>query len=210
MRKTNLDRRFFESTRGKIVSLLRSSNKTVNELAAELDLTDNAIRAHLLSLERDRLVKQTGIAKGHRKPHFIYGLTDEAQRLFPTAYDSLLNTLIGILKQSLAPLRIQEMLREVGLKIGAENSVGDEKSIDDRLQKCVSTLEELGGAAHVIRENGSILIKSESCPFSEAVTEHPEVCQVAEAMLTEIVNASVKEECNRSGKPKCRFSVTPS
>src|SRR5881398_826577 len=56
MRKTNLDKRFFESTRGRIVLLLRASEKTVNDLAAHLQLTDNAVRAHLLSLERDGLV----------------------------------------------------------------------------------------------------------------------------------------------------------
>ena len=39
-----------ESTRGKILDLLRTKEQTVNELAAALGLTDNAVRAHLLSL----------------------------------------------------------------------------------------------------------------------------------------------------------------
>jgi predicted ArsR family transcriptional regulator len=52
MSKTKLDKRFFESTRGQIVLLLRNSNKTVNDLAAALNLTDNAVRAHLLTLEQ--------------------------------------------------------------------------------------------------------------------------------------------------------------
>lgn len=44
--------RVFKTTRGKIVHLLRIRQYTVNELAAELDLTDNAVRAHLAGLER--------------------------------------------------------------------------------------------------------------------------------------------------------------
>src|SRR5581483_9280869 len=55
--------RLFKSTRGKILDLLRTRERTVNELAAELHLTDNAVRAHLASLERDRLV--TGKMRSH-------------------------------------------------------------------------------------------------------------------------------------------------
>jgi predicted ArsR family transcriptional regulator len=48
--------RFLDSTRGQILALLRVESCTVNELAAALKLTDNAVRAHLISLERDGLI----------------------------------------------------------------------------------------------------------------------------------------------------------
>ena len=54
---------------------------TVNDLAAELRLTDNAVRAHLASLERDRLVVQSGVKPGFRKPHATYALGPEAEQL---------------------------------------------------------------------------------------------------------------------------------
>lgn len=207
MSKTKLDKRFFESTRGQIVKLLRGSSRTVSEIAAELRLTDNAIRAHLLSLERDQLVMQTGSTKGHRKPHFTYGLTDEARHLFPTAYDSLLNVLLSVLKNSISRAAISDVLRKVGRKIGLENSAANGQGLDARLEKSLRTLEELGGAARVVRENGTIVIKSESCPFSEAVSEHPEVCQIAESMIGEIVGKPVIEKCDRTSKPKCCFEI---
>lgn len=50
---TRLDRMFFESTRGKIVTLLRRSGCTVEDLARELGLTDNGVRAHLATLESE-------------------------------------------------------------------------------------------------------------------------------------------------------------
>src|ERR1044072_7483243 len=107
---TKLDKRFFESTRGRIVALLRGTTKTVNELAEELELTDNAVRGHLLTLERDGLIKQSGIQRGIRKPHFAYQLTQEAEQLFPKAYDALLNLLISVLKGRLTPLDLDEGL----------------------------------------------------------------------------------------------------
>ena len=75
MNKTKLDKRFFESTRGRIVTLLRGSTQNRQRISGRAELTDNAVRAHLLSLERDGLIKQRGVQKGTRKPHFAYELT---------------------------------------------------------------------------------------------------------------------------------------
>ena len=52
--------RTLDSTRGRIFALLRVQSCTVNELAAALKLTDNAVRAHLISLERDGLIQREG------------------------------------------------------------------------------------------------------------------------------------------------------
>src|SRR5215210_9438667 len=84
------DKRFFASTRGRIVALLRRASRTVDELAAALDLTDNAVRAHLATLERDGLVEQRGVRRGRGKPAYAYDLTSEAEALFPKAYEPVL------------------------------------------------------------------------------------------------------------------------
>ncbi len=78
--------RFFASTRGKIVTLLRRASRTVEELAQALGLTDNAVRAQLALLERDRLVQQHGSRRGSSKPAYVYGLTPAAEELYPKAY----------------------------------------------------------------------------------------------------------------------------
>lgn len=207
-RKTKMDERFFESTRGQIVRLLRDSSKTVNEISAELGLTDNAIRAHLLSLERDNLVEQSGVIKGFRKPHFAYGLTEEGRNLFPKSYDSLFNQLMNVLKTRLVSTVVKDFLSEAGRRIGRQRPSNPEDSLDEKLARALSVLEELGGSATVVKEDGHILIKSGGCPFAEAVHEHPEVCHVAESMLAEIVGKPVKETCDRTGPPKCRFDIS--
>src|SRR5919202_3298969 len=84
------DKRFFASTRGRIVGLLRRAARTVNELAQALDLTDNAVRAHLATLERDGLVQQSGTRPGFRKPNLTYELTADAGQFFPKPYGPVL------------------------------------------------------------------------------------------------------------------------
>ncbi len=209
MKRTKLDKRFFGSTRGRIVTLLRATTKTVNELAEDLDLTDNAVRAHLLSLERDGLIRQSGVQRGTRKPHFAYALTGEAENLFPKAYDALLNQLIAVLKGRLTPKAIKEVLREVGRSL-AGNQTSDTLSgdLETRADKVVTALEAIGGAARVEKEEGKLFIRSGSCPLATAVAEHPEVCQLAEALVAEIMGVKVRERCDRAGTPRCAFEVT--
>ena len=208
MKRTRLDKRFFSSTRGRLVTLLRGTRKTVNELAQDLDLTDNAVRAHLLSLERDGLIKQSGIQRGTRKPHFAYELTEEAEHLFPKAYDALLNQLIAVLKGRLTPVALEEVLREVGRSLAGAQATNQKKGdMESRISTAVAALEAIGGAARVEKENEKLVICSESCPLATAVSEHPEVCRLAETLLSEIIGVQVQEHCDREGTPRCRFEV---
>jgi predicted ArsR family transcriptional regulator len=208
LNRTKLDERFFESTRGRIVTLLRGTTETVNELAQQLELSDNAVRAHLLSLERDGLIKQSGIQRGTRKPHLAYSLTEEAEHLFPKAYDTLFNQLIAVLKGRLTPVELEEVLREVGRSLArteaANQSNGD---MDSRIRGALAALEAIGGSARVEKENEKFVICSESCPLTTAVAEHPEVCRLAETLLSEIIGSEVREQCDREGPPRCRFEV---
>ena len=207
MKSAHFDRRFFESSRGKIVTLLRRSELTVNDLAENLGLTDNAVRANLLSLERDGLVQQKGMVKGFRKPHYVYGLSENARELFPRPYGLLFNKFLSALRSTLSPSALIDRLREVGAGIGKENKIEDEADLDRKINRALEAIESLGGTATHASSNGKTVISSESCPFAEAVAEHPEVCRVTESMIAEIVGAKVVEHCDRTVAPKCRFRV---
>lgn len=207
MASTKLDTRFFESTRGQIVLLLRESAKTVNEIAEKMNLTDNAVRAHLLALDRDGLVGQVGTTRGFRKPHSLYGLTDDARHLFPKSYDSILNKLLTVLKSRLSPKVVLEIMRDVGRAVADQDVGSRTASLNERLAKALSALESLGGSARIVERGDQLSIESDSCPFADVVAEHPEVCKATQAAVEEIVGERVTEKCDRIGLPKCRFSI---
>ena len=208
MKTTKLDERFFDSTRGRVVSLLRGKSGTVIELAEALGLTDNAVRAHLLSLERDGLIRQSGVQRGARKPHYAYELTPEAERLFPKAYDALLNLLITTLKGRLPPSAVEDVLREVGRSLAVRHASGESSAdLEARLQNALQVLKAIGGTPVVEREGGKLIIRSGGCPLAAAVVEHPEVCELAESLVAELVGVPVRESCDRSESPKCCFEI---
>ena len=202
-----MDKRFFESTRGQIVTILRGSPCTVEELAGKLELTDNAVRAHLLTLERDGLVRQSGLRRGPRKPHFTYALTPEADAIFPKAYDTLLNQLIAVLKTRLDQPELEDVLREVGRAVAAGSPAGSTATLEGRVRTALKVLETIGGCAEIEQQDGKFVIRGNACPLAAAVSVHPEVCGLAETLVAEIVKAPVHEHCNREGQPKCRFEI---
>jgi predicted ArsR family transcriptional regulator len=205
---TDLDARFFETTRGRIISILRSGNGTVNEMAAGLGISDNAVRAHLLALERDGLVRRSGTVKGFRKPHYVYALTRDAGKLFPRPYDSLFSKLISVLKGKLSRVAMLETLQALGRSLAVREGKQAGDDLDSRVSEVLSEIESLGGKATAASENGTIVISSASCPFADAVSEHPEVCKVTEALIEDVTGRQVRETCDRSGEPKCRFEIT--
>ena len=206
MTLNRLNARFFDSTRGKIVITLRSGAKTVNELSESLGLTDNAVRAHLITLERDGLVRSAGTIKGFRKPHFVYELTEEARHIFPKSYDSLFNRLLEILKQRMPARSLHSILEDVGRSIGSMRS-RENGTRGQRVEAALSALRELGGEAVAVTEDEKLIIRSNGCPFADAVSEHPEVCKIAESLLQEIIGDPVREICDRNSVPRCRFAV---
>ena len=200
--------RLFKSTRGKILELLRTREWTVNDLAAELRLTDNAVRAHLASLERDRLVAQSGIRPGIRKPHTTYALGPEAEHIFPKAYGRLVSLLMSIFSRQVKPRNLRAGMRAAGRAVAHEHLRElHGKTREQRIDAALGILKELGGAASFREEDGKHFIYGNGCPIAAATANHPEACLLAESLLTEIIGSPVKERCIRGPTPSCRFQV---
>jgi predicted ArsR family transcriptional regulator len=202
---TRWNERFFASTRGQVVLLLRQGHATVEDLAGALGLTDNAVRAHLTALERDGLAVQRGQRQGIGKPAYTYALTGEAEGLFPKAYGAVLHLLLDVLGASLSPQALDSAMREVGRRLAAEQPrpTGDLRT---RADGAVALLSELGGLATLEEENGELVIQGRSCPLAAAVNGHPETCLLAEALLAEVIGAPVRQTCDPE-IPRCRFEI---
>jgi len=200
--------RLFKSTRGKILELLRTRESTVNELADELHLTDNAVRAHLASLERDRLVMQSGFKAGVRKPHTTYALGPEAEQLYPKAYGRLVSLLMSIFSRQVDPRNLRAGMRAAGREVAQEHLRELRgKTRQQRIDAALDILKELGGTATFHEQDGKHFIYGNGCPIAAATTNHPEACLLAESLLTEIIGTPVKQHCIRGLTPSCRFEV---
>lgn len=206
MPTTEWDRRFFASTRGQVVTLLRQGERTVDDLARALGLTDNAVRAHLAALERDGLVRQRGVRRGGGKPASAYGLTPEAERLFPKADALALRGLLAVLAERLPDDDFDALLRETGKRLAGETAALD-GDIRARVERATALLADLGGLAEWDEGDGGFTIRGFSCPLAAASPSCPAVCRLAAALLSDVVGIPVQERCEPDDPPRCRFEI---
>lgn len=199
--------RFDESTRGRLIALLRRSDQTVDEMAQALGVTDNAVRAQLASLERDGLVRQRGLRRSASKPSYVYALAPDFEPALSRAYLPLLQRLLRELSGRMADAELAELLREVGRRWAAELGPlsGD---LESRLAAASTLLNALGGVTEVEDAQGRASIRGLSCPLSVLVRENPAACLAIESLLSALVGTRIRECCDRSGeRVRCCFAV---
>jgi len=212
MVQSTLNARFFESTRGRIVDLLRRSSHTVDELASELDITDNAVRLHLGMLERDGVVRSRGVRREGAvgKPATMYEIAPDADPLFSNAYLPFLSTLLAALADRMSVRELRALMRDVGQRLAGDAKPSD-GNLQARAELASRVLNELGGLTTVetVESGARMAIRGCGCPLSVAVCDRPEVCVAVQTMLAELTGAQVREQCDRSGdRPQCCFELT--
>jgi predicted ArsR family transcriptional regulator len=194
------------ATRDRILALLRRGPATVEDLAREVEVTANAVRVQLASLERDGLVRREGVRRRFRKPAHLYALSAEAEQAFSKAYLPLLATLLEVMRDEIGIEREAALLAEVGRRLGA-TAAPRPADAEHRLRNALDLLANLGGVAEVERRDGSVLVRGFGCPLGEVVRRDARVCTALQTMLAEVTGAPVRESCERSNRPACRFEI---
>jgi len=194
-------------TAGRIMELLRPGPKTVDDLAAALQLTRTAVQTHLATLQRDGLVEERGTRRGISKPARTYGVSIQAELLFSRAYIPILTELIHVLAQRLSPTEFDSVMHEVGRRAMLGRAPAPRGSLQERVSTASALLNELGGLSEVDEEEELFVIQSHGCPLAAATADHPEACNALESMLSEFVGSRVTKCCDRNDRARCCFEI---
>jgi predicted ArsR family transcriptional regulator len=201
--------RFLETTRGRILGLLRCQSHTVEELAQALELTDNAVRAHLATLERDGMVRSAGVRRGPGagKPSTVYELPPGADVLFSRAYPPMLGALLEEVVAQLPAEQLEALLVATGRRLAEPLLPPGTADRAARLLAAVEVLNALGGAATLEEGDHGAVIQGCGCPLASAVARRPELCRAFEALLSEVIGAPARQHCHHGDRPSCRFEI---
>jgi predicted ArsR family transcriptional regulator len=199
------------AVRGRIIALLRRGERSVEELASELQVTDNAVRAQLQTLERHGVVHQARVRREGAvgKPAVMYEIAPDAESLFSSAYAPVLKALLVSLEQRLDGPELDAVFRDAGRRLALEMG-GDgtpSKQLEARVRSAADVLTALGAEIDVEREPGGFLLRGHACPLSEAVRAQPKVCHAIQELVAGVTGATVHECCDRDGHARCRFEI---
>ncbi len=205
MAMTSWEAHFRDSTRGRIVALLRRGVGTVKELAEVLAVTPNAVRWQLSRLEAEGLVVQDGVRRGWGKPAYLFRLADDAESA-PKAYDLLAGQLLADLRARVGDAALAGSLRQLGTRAGQATGIRG-ATVDARLERTLELLEPRAGAVDVQPGPAGPVVCGHGCPLATAVSEEPRVCGFLAGFLEGALGSPVRLACEHEPRPRCRFRV---
>ncbi|MGH7458170.1 MAG: helix-turn-helix transcriptional regulator [Longimicrobiaceae bacterium] len=193
-------------TRGKLLALLCSADRTNSELARELGISTNGVRGHLVRLEEEGLVEHRVVRRGVGKPAHEYHLTSEGSVRLSRAYLPLLSGLLVVVGERAGAGEEETLLREAGRALAPKHS-RLEGALRERADAAANLLRKLGGVNTVREDTDGLSIHGVCCPLRALVPDHPLACKAIEAMLAEFIGAPVREQCEKHDPPACRLIV---
>ena len=204
-----LRQQLLDTSRGRIVTLLRPGGLTADDIAAKLKLTTSAVRAQLAGMERDGVVQRVGQRPGTTRPSQVFELTPEVEQLLSQAYVPLLAQFVRVFTRGLPTTEVNALMGDAGKALAEELLAGKKPPGSLRARVAfVSDLmnTQLGAVTHV-ESNGELVIRGAGCPVAALTGKHPAVCLAMESFVGEIVGAPTRECCDRSSRPRCCFEI---
>jgi predicted ArsR family transcriptional regulator len=204
-----LRQQLLDTSRGRIVTLLRPGGLTADDLATRLRLTRSAVRAQIAAMERDGVVRRVGKRPGATRPSHIFELTPEIEQLLSKAYIPVLIHLVDVFAQALPGHQLEALLRRTGKELALELSRGKRPSgrVKTRASAASELMNEQLGALTHVESNGSIVIRGAGCPLAALTGKHRSVCLAIESLVSEIVGVPALECCSREDRPRCCFEI---
>ena len=204
-----LRQQLLDSSRGRIVTVLRTGGLTADDIARRLGLTRSAVRIHITAMERDGVVRKVGKRPGTTRPSYIFELTPEVEQLLSKAYIPLLTGLVDVFAEALPGDQIEALLRKIGNGLAQQVTRGKRVSggLESRAAAASAMMNEHLGAMTRVESNGAIVIRGAGCPLAALTGKHKGVCLAMESLVTAIVGVPVKECCDRDDRPQCCFEM---
>jgi predicted ArsR family transcriptional regulator len=204
-----LRQQLLDSSRGRIVTVLRTGGLTADDIARTLGLTRSAVRIQITAMERDGVVRKVGKRPGTTRPSYVFELTPEVEQLLSKAYIPLLTGLVDVFAEALPADQIEALLRKIGIGLAQQVTRGKRVSggLESRAAAASAMMNEHLGAMTRVESNGAIVIRGAGCPLAALTGKHKGVCLAMESLVTAIVGVPVKECCDRDDRPRCCFEM---
>ena len=193
-----------------VLELIRRGARTVNTLADALRISDNAVRVHLVSLERDGLIVRSGLVRSGTagQPAAEYELTTSGELALSSAYPAAMVALAGAIGEKLDARARRAVFLEAGKRLASTMVDRDGGSLGAKASACAELIETLGGSATVTTARGAAMLEGAGCPLAAAVRNEPATCALVEGLLERHAGVHAEQLCHHGDRPSCRFRLT--
>jgi len=201
-----------ESQRAILDQLKRRGSATIPQLSKALGLNIETVRGHLRALTGHGLAQREGRRTGGPgRPEVVYGLTAEAEALFPRREGEALRELATYLVRTGHEAVLRDFLeRQIGSR--REEALARIRSLEgrERLDEAARVLSDLGFMAMVEELPGGCRLRLCHCPIRDLVEATPIPCLAESGFITELLG----EQATRvsyipAGDASCSYQMEP-
>lgn len=200
-------------TRREILSEIKKSGEiSIPELTKKLNIVTNAVRGHMILLEKESLVTFRWLRQKRGRPLKAYKLSEIAEDHFPKKYDYLLNELMKEIKLLQGVEKFQQILDSMSKRWANElrlklNLTG--LSFDETLAAYVSYLNDKGCLAYLKKSNHGYTLLNYNCIYRNSARNHREICGIVSVILKELIDAKVSLITTvYDGSPCCIIEIS--
>ncbi|MFT5193473.1 MAG: putative ArsR family transcriptional regulator [Candidatus Promineifilaceae bacterium] len=203
-------------TRKAIIDILKQEGPQDSQtLANRLEVTAMAIRQHLYSLQNEKLLTFTEVARPKGRPAKMWELTPAANKFFPDGNSELLVDMIDLIGNIYGEDGLEKLIqtRSKNQLTQYQQQLNPADSLREKLKTVAKIRTEEGYMAEIqAREDGSFLLIENHCPICAAAQTCRKFCSAEQTLFKKLLGPEVS--INRSehileGERRCVYVVNP-
>jgi predicted ArsR family transcriptional regulator len=195
-----------------LLKLLRGKKPgmSVDELSKGLEITRNAVRQHLASLEGAGLITAGSTRpSGGGRPQQLYVLTDLGKESFPRQYSWLAQLVVASVQQEEGSENMGKRLNDIGAGVAHQirSQYPELKTHEEKVEKLAEVMDQLGyNAKKTVMPDGETVIEADNCVFHRMAVKDREICHLDKGLMETFTDSKVDhDECMAHGGDLCRF-----
>lgn len=196
--------------------MLKRGTATAGSMAHYLDVTPQAIRRHLKTLETSELIEHQSSQEGIGRPNHLYQISRKGREHFPDQYDQFALSLLNTVADTLGPEQVSKLLKhqwqskakEYREELG-EAPLLERMQILVKLRQAEGYMAECHPAEGQETEGAAFVITEYNCAIAHIAESYPTVCGHELAMFAVALPDCSVERTHWlvSGEHQCGYLV---
>ncbi|QGH33417.1 DeoR family transcriptional regulator [Gracilibacillus salitolerans] len=202
-----------QSTRAMILELLKKNQSlSVSGISNFLNITEMAIRKHLIKLESEKLITSRTVRQPMGRPVIYYSLTAAGENAFPKSYDLLTMEFLRDMEETIGIEAIDQLFekREERLRQKYRRRIFIEDPISEKVKALVKVQSDNGYMSEFHQEDNDKLSFSQyNCPIAAIADKYDKPCECELNLFKSVLGTEkVKRvECIAKGGAACKYVV---
>ena len=176
-----------------LLALKKHQPLTARELAARFDVTPNAMRRHLETLEAAGVVRFTREVRGVGGPVHAFTLTGSGEALFPRSYANVLLETLESIAAEHGRQGVSDFFRRKWTALAADAAPALALlPLSERGQLVAELWTSLGymAEADVDADTGLPVLRKHNCAIRAVAEQYPEVCATEAEFIADVIGVS--------------------